>query len=61
MNCGYNFSGCQMPTYLPTYCMTPFNMNNCGGFNGFGGGTGWFAIVLVVFLLLFICGCTKIC
>ena len=32
-----------------------------GGF-GFGGnGSTWFAIVLVVFLLLIICGCTKIC
>lgn len=31
-----------------------------GGFGGCGGGSNWFAIVLVVFLLLIICGCARI-
>jgi len=53
---------------MSSFPFNPFGCGGCqGGWNygnaGFGGGNGctWFAIVLVVFLLLIICGCTKIC
>lgn len=40
------------------------NFGGCGSFGGSfggcGGGSNWFAIVLVVFLLLIICGCARI-
>lgn len=65
MNCGYNFGNCGCQNCMPTFCTTPFNYGGCqtfGGYNyGFGGGSNWFAIVLVIFLLLIICGCSKIC
>lgn len=70
MNCGYNYSGCGCNSYAPYNC-NPFGCGGCtGGFGGgmsYGcgcgqgyGGSNWFAIVLVVFLLLIICGCTRI-
>lgn len=65
MNSCYNYGGCGCNSYMPTYNYNPFG---CGGcyqaypmMGGYGGGCTWFAIVLVVFLLLIICGCTKIC
>jgi hypothetical protein len=63
MNSCYNF-GCN--SCMPMYS-NPFGCGGCnsypiyGGCGGFGNGSTWFAIVLVVFLLLIICGCTKIC
>lgn len=69
MNTCYNYTGCGCQSYMPTYGFNPFGCGcqgyqsypvNCN-FGGFGGGCNWFAIVLVVFLLLIICGCTKIC
>ena len=57
MNCDYNCNG---------YVNNPFG---CGGCNtcgytpimgGFGCNNSWFAIVLVVFLLLIICGNSRI-
>ena len=70
MNSCYNYGGCGCNIYMPTFPCNPFGCGGCGcqsfnncGCGGFGGGSGctWFAIVLVVFLLLIICGCTKIC
>ena len=65
MNCGFNYSGCGCNSYSP-FVTNPFsccgcsNMSNCGcGYSNFGS-TNWFAIVLVVFLLLIICGNSKI-
>ena len=65
MNCGCNYSGCGCNSYSP-FVTNPFsccgcsNMSNCGcGYSNFGS-TNWFAIVLVVFLLLIICGNSKI-
>ena len=59
MNCGFNYSGCGCNSYSP-FVTNPFgccgcsSMSNCGcGYNNFGT-TNWFAIVLVVFLLLII-------
>lgn len=76
MNTGYNYGGCGCNSFAPTFGFNPFGCGGCqqsfpvsnwgcgcnnSGF-GFGGnGSTWFAIVLVVFLLLIICGCTKIC
>ena len=67
MNCGYNYSGCGCQSFYTPYNFYPATYG-CSGFGGyglnscgFGGGSSWFAIVLVVFLLLIICGCTKIC
>ncbi len=66
MNTCYNYGGCGCNSYMSTY---PYNPFGCGGCNyqpycysgNFGNcGCTWFAIVLVVFLLLIICGCTKI-
>ncbi|MEG0548582.1 MAG: hypothetical protein RR518_07245 [Coprobacillus sp.] len=65
----YNYGGCGCNSYMPTYPCNPFGCGGCqqsypmtGCGCGFGGNGGtWFAIVLVVFLLLIICGCTKIC
>lgn len=42
-------------------CCNPYPMNPCCnqgyGYGGIGaGGVGWFAIILVIFLLLFLCG-----
>lgn len=67
MNYGYNIGGCGCN-------FTPYNNwggSACGSFQpqcgygcnygGFGGGSSWFAIVLVVFLLLIICGCSRVC
>lgn len=67
----YNYGGCGCNSYMPTFGFNPFG---CGGCNwgcqsypvmnyggNYGSGCTWFAIVLVVFLLLIICGCTKIC
>ena len=52
MNCDYNCNG---------YVNNPFG---CGGCNTCFGcnntGCSWFAIVLVVFLLLIICGNSRI-
>ena len=70
MNTGYNYGGCGCNSYMPTFACNPFGCSGCQsyptmncGYGGFSGGSGctWFAIVLVVFLLLIICGCTKIC
>ena len=70
MNSCYNYGGCGCNSYMPTFPCNPFGCGGCGcqsfnncGCGGFGRGSGctWFAIVLVVFLLLIICGCTKIC
>lgn len=69
MNSCYNYGGCGCNSYMPTFGYNPFG---CGGYQsytlmggyspmGCGNGSTWFAIVLVVFLLLIICGCTKIC
>ena len=69
MNSCYNYGGCGCNSYMPTFAYNPFGcggcqtyptMGHCGGFNT-GSGCTWFAIVLVVFLLLIICGCTKLC
>lgn len=63
MNCGCNCNSC---------VTNPFGCSGCGGCNSFsfspctGGfgcnnsGCSWFAIVLVVFLLLIICGNSRI-
>lgn len=70
MNCGFNYSGCGCNSFSP-FVSNPFGCGCCncgGGFNnmsnfGCGGGCGstnWFAIVLVVFLLLIICGNSRI-
>lgn len=72
MNCGFNYSGCGCNSYNPfvtnpfsccgcNSCSTDFSncgcsCGSCGGF----GSTNWFAIVLVVFLLLIICGNSRI-
>ena len=71
MNSCYNYGGCGCNSFMPTFGFNPFgcggcnscniSSNGCGcGCGGFGS-SNWFAIVLVVFLLLIICGCTKIC
>jgi len=57
MNGCYNYGSCGYGGYYPVYGYNPMS---CGGSLGGSGGT-WFAIVLVVFLLLIICGCTKVC
>lgn len=39
-------------------CCNPYPINPCYN-QGYGigtGGVGWFAIILVIFLLLFLCG-----
>lgn len=68
MNCGYNYSGCGCNSYNP-FITNPFgcggcntcNMSSCGCNScGSFGSTNWFAIVLVVFLLLIICGNSRI-
>ncbi len=74
MNSCYNYGGCGCNNYMPTFGFNPFGCggcgcgcqsfqltSGCGGNFGMGNGCTWFAIVLVVFLLLIICGCTKIC
>lgn len=71
MNSCYNYSGCGCNSYMPTFGYNPFGCGGCScqsypimsgyGNMGYGSGCTWFAIVLVVFLLLIICGCTKIC
>ena len=68
MNSCYNYGGCGCNSYQPTFPCNPFGCGGCQSYSQLGGcGTGmgngctWFAIVLVVFLLLIICGCTKIC
>ena len=74
MNCGFNYSGCGCNSYSPFItnpfgccgCNSGFSMSNCGcGCNNWSNGCGfgssnWFAIVLVVFLLLIICGNSRI-
>ena len=55
MNCGFNYSGCGCNSYSP-FVTNPFSCCGCSNF----GSTNWFAIVLVVFLLLIICGNSKI-
>lgn len=69
----YNYGGCGCNSFMNSFPCNPFGCGGCGfqsfpcncgcGFNGGFGNSGctWFAIVLVVFLLLIICGCTKIC
>lgn len=63
MNCGYNNYGCGCNSCTPSYSSNPFGCGGCSGQSngcGFSGqGSSWFAIVLVVFLLLIICGCTR--
>lgn len=61
MNCGYNYNGCGCNSYTPNYASNPYGCGGCSTTGcGFGGqGNSWFAIVLVVFLLLIICGCTR--
>lgn len=65
MNTCYNYGGCGCNSYMPTFSCNPFGCNSYSmypsGLTGYGSGSTWFAIVLVVFLLLIICGCTKIC
>lgn len=69
MNSCYNYGGCGCNSYMPSFACNPFGCGGCQSYptmscgTGFGTGSGctWFAIVLVVFLLLIICGCTKIC
>ncbi len=69
MNSCYNYQGCGCNSYMPMYSYNPYGCGCCqssfGGYGGFNMGCSssgtWFAIVLVVFLLLIICGCTKIC
>lgn len=67
MNSCYNYQGCGCNSYMPMYAYNPYSCGGCtsgigtGGFNMGSNGCTWFAIVLVVFLLLIICGCTKIC
>ena len=60
----FGCGGCNSFPVMTTSCggcgCQSFNNCGCGGFGG-GSGCTWFAIVLVVFLLLIICGCTKIC
>lgn len=68
----YNYGGCGCNSFMSTFPCNPFGCGGCnscgcqsfpiysGGMN-YGSGCTWFAIVLVVFLLLIICGCTKIC
>ena len=60
MNCDYNCTG---------YVNNPFGCGGCntcgytpimGGFGCNNTGCSWFAIVLVVFLLLIICGNSRI-
>lgn len=60
MNCDYNCNG---------YVNNPFGCGGCntcgytpimGGFGCNNIGCSWFAIVLVVFLLLIICGNSRI-
>lgn len=60
MNCDYNCNG---------YVNNPFGCGGCntcgytpimGGFGYNNTGCSWFAIVLVVFLLLIICGNSRI-
>ena len=69
MNCGFNYSGCGCNSYSP-FITNPFgcggcnsccSMSNCGcgGCSGFGS-TNWFAIVLVLLLLLIISGNSRI-
>ena len=68
MNSCYNYGGCGCNSYMPTFPCNPFGCSGCGcgcqSFPvmsscgcGFGSGSGctWFAIVLVVFLLLIRC------
>lgn len=68
MNCGYNYSGCGCNSYNP-FITNPFGCGGCNSCNMSGcgcnscgsfGSTNWFAIVLVVFLLLIICGNSRI-
>lgn len=68
MNCGYNYSGCGCNSYNP-FITNPFGCGGCNSYNmsscgcnscGSFGSTNWFAIVLVVFLLLIICGNSRI-
>ncbi|MDM8195232.1 hypothetical protein QUV98_02740 [Massilimicrobiota timonensis] len=70
MNSCYNYGGCGCNSFMPTFGFNPFGCSGCNSFpvmttscGGFSCNNGctWFAIVLVVFLLLIICGCTKIC
>lgn len=53
MNCDYNCNG---------YVNNPFGCGGCNtcGYTPIMGGFSWFAIVLVVFLLLIICGNSRI-
>ena len=67
MNYGFNYSGCGCNSYNPYMnnpfgcggCNSCYSMSNCGCNGGFGS-SNWFAIVLVVFLLLIICGNSRI-
>ncbi len=64
MNTCYNYGGCGCNSYMPSFAYNPFGCGGCQTYSmcgGYGNGGTWFAIVLVVFLLLIICGCTKIC
>lgn len=66
MNSCYNYGGCGCNSYMNSFPYNPFGCGCCQTFTGMntmgmGNGCTWFAIVLVVFLLLIICGCTKIC
>ena len=64
MNCGYNYNNYGCGGYNQGYACNPFGCGGCAGYNygcgsPCGQGSNWFAIVLVVFLLLIICGCTR--
>ena len=66
MNSCYNYGGGGCNSNMPTFPCNPFGCGGCQTYTGMntmgmGSGCTWFAIVLVVFLLLIICGCTKIC
>jgi len=70
MNSCYNYGGCGCNS-MSSFPYNPFGCGGCcTGWSypvttnmgmSYGSGCTWFAIVLVVFLLLIICGCTKIC
>ena len=69
MNYGCQLNSCGCNNTTPTFSYNPygcqaFPINGFGyqGSFGFGGNAStWLAIVLVIFIILIVCGCTKIC